>query len=81
MGAETLTLNIDADLAARLREAGVEPVAYATRLLLERAAAAESGAAEQARREAWRSEHRDELDSYDRFIAEYGLWSDGLRAF
>jgi post-segregation antitoxin (ccd killing protein) len=81
MGAETLTLDIDAGLAARLREAGIEPAAYAMRLLRERAAATESGDAAQARRDAWRREHREELGSYDRFIAEHGLWNDGLRPF
>jgi post-segregation antitoxin (ccd killing protein) len=81
MGKEELTIEVDADLLAQLRAAGVDPQAHVERILRRHGLANLSVAEREARREAWRKQHRDELGSYDHFIEENGLWSDGLRAF
>jgi len=81
MGKERLTIEIDSDLMDRLRAAGVDPQAHVERMLRRQAFAGESQAEREARWAAWRDAHKGELDSYDRFIEEHGLWSDGLRTF
>lgn len=35
----------------------------------------------EARAKAWAEENKDAIDAYNRYVAEHGLWSDGLRAF
>ncbi len=32
-------------------------------------------------RQAWLEENREAMDAANRFVAEHGLWSDGLRKF
>ncbi|MEZ4599137.1 MAG: type II toxin-antitoxin system CcdA family antitoxin [Syntrophotaleaceae bacterium] len=32
-------------------------------------------------RQAWVEENRDAMEAANRFVAEHGLWSDGLRRF
>ena len=32
-------------------------------------------------RQAWLEQNRDAMDAANRFVAEKGLWSDGLRQF
>jgi antitoxin CcdA len=34
-----------------------------------------------ARAKAWQEENRDAIDAYNRYVAEHGVWSDGLRTF
>lgn len=81
MGKEVVTLEIDAELMEQLRASGVDPAAYLERLLKRKALSGEMSDKRQARAVAWRKEHQAELDSYDRFIKENGIWSDGLRQF
>lgn len=81
MGTESLTIEIDTELMARLRAAGVDPKAYAERVFRSKLAQQESADQRASRAETWRAEHRDELESYDAFVREHGLWSDGLRLF
>ncbi len=35
----------------------------------------------EARAKQWAEENKDAIDAYNRYVAEHGLWSDGLRAF
>lgn len=35
----------------------------------------------EARAKAWAEENRDAIDAYNRYVAEHGVWSDGLRTF
>ncbi|MBI1250863.1 MAG: hypothetical protein GC189_05265 [Alphaproteobacteria bacterium] len=77
MGKEKLTVEIDSDLMARLRAAGVDPQAYVQRLMDRKAADRTSATAKQAEREAWRRAHDAELASYDAYIDKHGLWCEG----
>jgi post-segregation antitoxin (ccd killing protein) len=83
MGKEivTVTVEIDSDLMERLRATGMEPVEYLQRLTRRDAVLRETPEQRQARADAWREENREELESYDRFIAEHGLWCEDLRTF
>lgn len=81
MGKVTLSVEIDQALYDRLVLAGVDPQAYLARLLRHKEHMAISPTEREARAAAWRGEHAGELESYDRFVEENGLWSDGLRTF
>lgn len=35
----------------------------------------------EAKARAWVEENKDAIDAYNRYVAEHGVWSDGLRAF
>jgi len=35
----------------------------------------------EAKAKAWAEENREAIDAYNRYVAEHGLWSDGLRMF
>jgi post-segregation antitoxin (ccd killing protein) len=81
MGEEIVAIELDSDLMVRLRALGMEPVEYIQRLVRRDEALKETPEQREARGKAWREEHREELESYDSFIAEHGLWNDGVRLF
>ncbi len=35
----------------------------------------------EARARAWQDENHEAIDAYNRYVAEHGVWSDGLRPF
>lgn len=35
----------------------------------------------EAKAKAWADENREAIEAYNRYVAEHGVWSDGLRAF
>ena len=40
-----------------------------------------SDAVKQRKREEWKRENTESIDSYNQFVSENGLFSDGLRTF
>ena len=40
-----------------------------------------SDAVKQRKREEWKKENTESIDSYNQFVSENGLFSDGLRTF
>lgn len=66
-------LSIRADLVEEARALGIN-----LSHTLEVALAAE---VKKAREKQWLEENRAAIEAYNREIAEYGLWSDGLRQF
>jgi post-segregation antitoxin (ccd killing protein) len=83
MGKERITLDveIDAELMKRIEASGLTVAAYVERLLRRNTLLHESTEQREARWAAWRTEHKAELDAYNAFIEEHGLWNDGLRLF
>ncbi|MGE0828585.1 MAG: type II toxin-antitoxin system CcdA family antitoxin [Hyphomonadaceae bacterium] len=77
MGAERVKIELDAELIGRLRAAGVDPQAYLERLLRRKILESETPESQKARWNDWRVENQAELESYDAFIIEHGLWSEG----
>jgi post-segregation antitoxin (ccd killing protein) len=81
MGKEKLTIEVDAALMERLRNAGVDPHAYVERLIARANLSQESDAQRQERWAQLRAEEAEGLNAYDELIEREGLWSDGLRVF
>lgn len=81
MGKEQLTIEVDAALMERMREAGVDPQAYVERLLRRGALSGESESERSARWAILRAQMKDGMDAYGAFIERNGLWSEGLRQF
>lgn len=81
MGKEEVTLEVDAALMSRLREAGVEPSAYFKQIFARQEAAAESAAARAERIDALRTEMKAGLDAYDELVEQGSDWSAELRTF
>jgi post-segregation antitoxin (ccd killing protein) len=81
MGKERLTVEVDQELTARLRAAGVDPIQYVERLLVQQAAERETPDERDEREATLRAEMRHGLDAYDRLIEEAGDWSANLRTF
>ncbi len=77
---ERVTLELDAELIAAAKAAGIdlsELLVQALRRRLPNLHAAER--AELARR--WQEENREAIEAYNRMIEEEGLFSDGMRMF
>lgn len=81
MGKERLTIEVDADWLARVRQLGIDPQAQIERMLKRSAMPHEDIAAAAARQAKLRAEVQPGLDAYDRLINEIGDWSADLRAF
>jgi len=78
---ERVTIELDAEVLKRAREAGVD-----LSLVLKKAVDRElhlrrSDEQRKAEADRWYQEHKEEVDSYNEFIAENGLFSDDLRKF
>jgi post-segregation antitoxin (ccd killing protein) len=79
MGKEQLIVEIDSDLMARLRAAGVDPQAYIQRLMDRKAA---EGRSEAERREAdrrWAADNREAIAEYNARVEERGTLSERMR--
>jgi antitoxin CcdA len=70
---QAANLSINSDLLKAAREAGVNLSAVMEEALVYRVAA--------AKREAWIRENADSIASYNEFISEHGMYSDGSRSF
>ena len=81
MGKERLTIEVDAALMERIRQAGVDPQAHVERLLHRGALSGESESERSARWAILRAEMKAGMDAYGAFVERNGLWSDGLRQF
>ncbi|HVY03326.1 MAG TPA: type II toxin-antitoxin system CcdA family antitoxin [Caulobacterales bacterium] len=81
MTKERLTIEIDADLMARLKNAGVDPIQYAERILAQSLTANETQSERAGREQRLRAEMQAGVDAHDRLFEEAGDWSADLRAF
>lgn len=93
MGKVELKLEIDADLLARARDAGIEPAAATEAALRsalgdpERAPGLVKSASEKAldpegaerRAREWAEENRDAIDAHNRHVREHGVYGEDLR--
>ena len=70
---QATNLSINRDLLNDARELGVNLSAVLEEALEKKIAA--------AKREKWLLENAEAIDSYNEFVAEQGVFSDGLRSF
>ena len=79
---ERVTLEVDAEMLKRARDAGLDLSELLTRAM-QRVLPPPPKSDEERKREAdaWYAENRAEVDWYNAFIAEHGLFSDGTRKF
>lgn len=80
MGKEQLVIEIDAELMARLRDAGVDPQAYVQRLVDRKAAEAGSDAERMAADGAWAERNREALAEYNAQVERIGTFASRQRA-
>ena len=78
MGKEQITIEVDAELMARLRAEGVDPQAYVERLANRRLA---NPTESSERLRQWCRENREWIDSYSAEIEARGVFSDGVRGW
>ncbi|HVY86707.1 MAG TPA: type II toxin-antitoxin system CcdA family antitoxin [Caulobacterales bacterium] len=77
MSTDADAIAINPDLLAFLRENGVDPQVYLKRQAELRAMT--RSPEEEAKLAEEQERLRPEIESYNRYIEEHGLWSDGLR--
>jgi len=70
---QAANLSINSDLLKAARDSGVNLSAVMEEALIYKVAA--------AKREAWVRENADAIASYNEFVAENGVYSDGSRSF
>ena len=76
---ERVTVELDPDVLARARAAGIdlsEALARAIRRELPLASDERKHAAEE-----WYKENKEAVDAYNKYVEEHGLFSDGQRMF
>jgi antitoxin CcdA len=77
---ERVTVEVDAETLKRAREAGLD-LSAVLRRALRRELPLLSDEERKRAADQWYRENKEAVDSYNRFIAEHGLLSDGIRKF
>ena len=77
---ERVTVELDADVLAAARKAGVDLSRELTRALI-RYLPDITEAEREAMARKWYADNKESVDSYNRFVEENGLFSDDLRTF
>lgn len=66
-------VSVNEDLLRQARELGIN-LSQTLEAELERRV-------REAKAKAWAEENKDAIEAYNRYVAEHGVWSDGLRQF
>ncbi len=77
---ERVTVELDAELIAAAREAGVDLSELLSRALRRHLSKLNAADRDQAARE-WYRENKEAVDAYNELIEAHGLFSDGVRMF
>ena len=77
---ERVTIEVDSETLARARAAGLDLSRTLVRALRRELPPLSE---EERKRDAerWYQENKEEVDSYNEFVAKHGLFSDGWRTF
>jgi post-segregation antitoxin (ccd killing protein) len=78
---ERVTVELDAETLKRAREAGWDLSDVLTRALRRTLLPPKTEAERKREADAWYAENKAEVDWYNQFIAEHGLFSDSTRKF
>jgi post-segregation antitoxin (ccd killing protein) len=78
---ERVTVEIDAETLARARQAGLDLSDVLTRALRRTLPLQKTEAERKREADAWYAENKAEVNWYNGFIAEHGLFSDSTRKF
>lgn len=74
-------VEIDSETLAAASEAGLDLSEELTRALRRKLPPLESEAERQRAAQQWYEENKEAVDSYNRFVDEHGLFSNGVRKF
>jgi antitoxin CcdA len=77
---ERVVIELEPDVAAAARAAGVDLSELLTQALRRRLPNLDAADREEAARK-WYEENKEAVDAYNEFIEEHGLFSDGSRTF
>ena len=77
---ERVTVELDPEVLAAARKAGVDLSRELTRALI-RYLPNVTEAEREAMARKWYQENKEWVDSYNRFVREHGVFSDGVRTF
>ncbi|MPZ39878.1 MAG: acetoacetyl-CoA synthase [Rhizobiales bacterium] len=77
---ERISIELDSESIAAAREAGLD-LSQLLREALHRRLPHLHAAERQAVAQQWYEENKEAIDSYNRFVATHGLFSDRLRKF
>ena len=80
MGKEQLTIEVDADLVRRLRDAGVDPSSYVHSLLSRKAAEQRTPQESAALSSAWLEDNEAALREYNEQVERIGTFASRQRA-
>ena len=78
---ETVTLELDADLLTRAREAGIDLSALLEHALRRKLRPRPTEADRERMAHQWYLESKEAVDTYNEYVEKHGLFSDGLRKF
>jgi post-segregation antitoxin (ccd killing protein) len=78
---ERVTVELDAETLARARAAGLDLSDVLTRALRRTLPPQKTETERKCEADAWYAENKAEVDWYNAFIAEHGLFSDSTRKF
>jgi post-segregation antitoxin (ccd killing protein) len=78
---ERVTVEIDSETLKRARAAGLDLSDVLTRALRRTLPPQKTEAERKREADAWYAENKAEVDWYNAFIAEHGLFSDSTRKF
>jgi post-segregation antitoxin (ccd killing protein) len=78
---ERVTVELDSETLKRAREAGLDLSDVLTRALRRTLPLQKSEAERKREADAWYAENKAEVDWYNAFVAEHGLFSDSTRKF
>ena len=77
---ERVTLELDSELLAAAKEAGIDLSDFLIQALRRRLPNLHAAEREAAAHK-WYEENKEAIDAHNRFIATHGLFSNGLRKF
>jgi len=77
---ERISVELDSEFIAAAKEAGID-LSQLLREALHRRLPHLQAAEQRAAAQQWYEENKEAVDSYNRFIENYGLFSDGSRTF
>ncbi|MFZ0425181.1 MAG: type II toxin-antitoxin system CcdA family antitoxin [Xanthobacteraceae bacterium] len=77
---ERVTVELDAEMLAAAREAGIDLSELLNQALRRRMPQQNSAERERAARQ-WYEQNKEAVDAYNEMIEKHGLFSDGVRMF
>lgn len=78
---ERVTIELDAEMLARARAAGLDLSELLTRAVRRVLPPPTSEEERKRSAEQWYAENKEAVDAYNEYVEKHGLFSDGMRTF